>query len=115
MTLPSFNAETSLYKTTVHYGLTGGSVPSGGVMPQLFSHCGGCYLNTAGSCVQFCIFCEGFPPHCSTAIVACDPSACQGQNCCKPGFKCCGECLHGTCVADPFSNQGCVPLGVRCK
>jgi hypothetical protein len=76
MTLPGFSAETSLYKTTVHYGLTGASVPSG-VMLQLFPF---------------------------------------GRDCCPPGFHCCGECSPSWgCVADPFLDQGCVPLGVHCQ
>jgi hypothetical protein len=36
MTLPGFSAETSLYKTGIHYHLTGGSVQAGGIVPQLF-------------------------------------------------------------------------------
>jgi hypothetical protein len=36
-------------------------------------------------------------------------------HCCAMGFHCCGECLHGRCVPDPFSGQGCVRLGVLCQ
>ena len=115
MTLPGFNAETTLYKTSVHYRLTGAMVQADGIMPQLFSFCGNCYLNATGSCVKNCTFCEPFPPHCFTFAAPCNPSACQEPHCCPPGFHCCGDCLPGRCVPDPFSGQGCAPLGVRCR
>jgi hypothetical protein len=37
MTLPGFSAETSLYKTGIHYRLTGRSVQAGGIVPQQFA------------------------------------------------------------------------------
>jgi hypothetical protein len=36
-------------------------------------------------------------------------------HCCPLGFHCCGDCLPGRCVPDPFSGQGCVPLRVPCQ
>ena len=36
MTLPGFSAETSLYKTGIHYCLMDGSVQAGGIMLQQF-------------------------------------------------------------------------------
>ena len=100
MTLPGFNAETSLYKTSIHYRFMGALVQADGVIPQLFS-CGPCFTDATGACLRNC-------------TEPCDPSACQPQ-CCRPGFHCCGDCLPGNCVPVPFSNQGCVPLGVRCR
>jgi len=93
MTLPGFSAETSLYKTTVPYRLVGASVQAGGAVPQQVHNstsCGPCHLD-AGACVQSCLICT-------------------------PGFHCCGDCLPGGCVPDPFGNGDgvCVPLGVAC-
>jgi hypothetical protein len=116
MTLPGFNAETSLYKTTVHYRLMGALVQADGVTLQQFPFgCGPCYLTAQGACVQDCAMCTPFPLfHCFRYRAPCSPSACQPR-CCPPGFHCCGDCLPGRCVPDPFSDQGCVPLRVRCR
>jgi hypothetical protein len=60
MTLPGFNAETSLYRTSVHYRLMGSSVHANGFMPQqAFARCGPCYRNwqinpNTGACVRDC-------------------------------------------------------------
>jgi len=36
MTVPGFNAETSLYKTSIHYYLIGGLVPADSIVLQQF-------------------------------------------------------------------------------
>jgi hypothetical protein len=115
MTLPGFSAETSLYKTTVPYRLVGASVQAGGAVPQQVHNstsCGPCHLD-AGACVQSCLICT--PRFCIPHLRDCDPSACR-PHCCPPGFHCCGDCLPGGCVPDPFGNGDgvCVPLGVAC-
>jgi hypothetical protein len=122
MTIPGFNAETSLYKTSVHYRLTGASVQADGVTPSQvsfpirpFGSCGPCYRDISGNCSRDCGGCILFPTvSCYHWTEPCNPSACPPP-CCPPGYHCCGECLPGRCVPDPFSGQGCVPPGVRCR
>ena len=119
MTLPGFNAETSLYKTSVQYRLTGASAQVDGVIPQLFSFCGPCYLNTAEVCVRDCTFCEPLPPHCFTFTYPCSPSACpdsctiQCPQCNRfvgcARLACCCRCLGGFLTPDPTS-----PCHFRC-
>jgi hypothetical protein len=83
MTQPGFNAETSLYKTSVYYRLMGGSVRANGVMPQQFG-CGPCYRNwqinpNTGACVRDCPYTICSLGHgCFTYTVheACSESAC---------------------------------------
>jgi hypothetical protein len=62
MTLPGFNAETSLYKTSGHYRLMGTFVQShpSAFQPQLASiaalpgaYCGPCYNNSRQCCDEF--------------------------------------------------------------
>jgi hypothetical protein len=78
MTLPGFSAEISLYRTTVHYRLTGTSVEADGVVPQqVHTHtfCGPCYLDETRACVQNCTTCLGHL--CLPSLTfPCDPSAC---------------------------------------
>jgi hypothetical protein len=50
MTLPGFNAETSLYKTAIHYRLTGGSVRVDGVTLQQFPPPGSCFARCRRRC-----------------------------------------------------------------
>ena len=78
MTLPGFNAETSLYKTSVHYRLAGGSIQADSVMPQISIWCGTCFLDNTGACVRMCgrPWCTSFEPWLCTWIAPCDPSAC---------------------------------------
>jgi len=84
MALPGFNAETSFYRTSVHYRLMGGSVHANGVMLQQFARCGPCYRNwqinpNTGACVQDCTstICELFAGcFTSTWTEACSESAC---------------------------------------
>ena len=73
MTLPGFTAETSLYKTSLHYRLMGALVRAGGVtfqqvhIQQMFPfprpihfppfplvRCGSCYFDVNGQCSQDC-------------------------------------------------------------
>ena len=87
MTLPGFNAETSLYKTSVHYRLMGASVQAGGIVPQQVSvSCGPCYLDNTGACVQNCTICDGHLCH-YLGIYSCDPRACP------PPHDRCAPCL----------------------
>jgi hypothetical protein len=90
MTLPGFNAETSLFKTSVHYRLMGPSIQTAGVMPQQFPlpHvCGPCeYVNRiTGECAQTCsgLRCWSGPGgfHCGieTWHVRCPPYMCWPQ------------------------------------
>ena len=50
MTLPGFNAERSLYKTSLHYRLMGGSAQADGIMLQQFGFPGGCFGRCARAC-----------------------------------------------------------------
>jgi hypothetical protein len=72
MALPGFNAEMSLYKTSVHYRLMDASVQADGVMlqqvglpGQVFTvYCDPCSPDGTGTCadgacVQNCFFCVG--------------------------------------------------------
>src|SRR5262245_7745290 len=70
MTMPGFNAKTSLYKSSVCYHLMGSYVQAGGVVPQQFTlpfRCGPCIALPNG-CVQTCsrVYCQpGWPfPSC---------------------------------------------------
>jgi len=119
MTLPGFNAETSLYQTTVHYRLKGTSAQADGIMPQLVPFCGPCFRNAAGACVRNCTFCEPFPPHCFIVTEPCSASACQDDctiecpqcnrfvGCAR--LACCCRCLGGFLGPDPHS-----PCHFRC-
>jgi hypothetical protein len=119
MTLPGFHAETSLYKTSVHYRLKGISVQAGGVMPQLFLHCGPCFRDATGACVKNCTFCVGFLPLCFSRTRPCSPSACQDDctiqcpqcnasvGCARSA--CCCRCLGGFLHRDLNS-----PCGFDC-
>jgi hypothetical protein len=66
MTLPGFNAETSLYKSRVSYHSMGVSIQADGVMPQQFPvpiTCGPCqYVNRiTGECAQTCSMVHCWP------------------------------------------------------
>jgi hypothetical protein len=91
MTLPRFNAETSLYKTSVHYRLMDASVQADGVMLQQFRlpgqpftvFCDPCAPNNMGTCaegacVQNCFFCVG--NRCSPFTEQCNDV--DQTNCC---------------------------------
>ena len=64
MTLPGFNAETALHKTSVDYRSHRTAVPRAGVVPQLVdplgTHCLPC--NRSGR--QFCVNCFVEPGRC---------------------------------------------------
>jgi hypothetical protein len=116
MTLPGFNAETSLYSSSVHYRLIGASVQAGGVVPQQLS-CGPCLLDSTGACVRNCIICTSigrlhlchpFP------TLVCDPSACpspppvdcdQAKADCRAGGGIIFECTH--CPDYPMDCTNC--------
>lgn len=99
MTLPGFKAETSLYKTSVHYRLMGASVQADGVTLQQFPFgCGPCYLTAQGACVQDCAMCTPFPLfHCFRYRAPCSPSACLPFDPCGCRHRCCpsGICHPG--------------------
>lgn len=103
MALPGFNAETSLYKTSVHYRLTAASVRADGVTIQQISrplnYCNGpCFWDENGRCSQGCGYCGPFPPFqchywtqpcpCVTAEGDCPQAPCF---CCGPNNRqiCC--------------------------
>ena len=73
MTLPGFNAETSLHKTTVDYRSGGTAVRLDGVAPQLVdpvgTHCLPC--NSFGE--QFCVNCFIEPGRCVSWYQRCSP------------------------------------------
>jgi hypothetical protein len=92
MTMPGFNAETSLYKTSVHYRLMAASVQANGVMLQQLPRpfqgkpdlwCTDfCYVDESGRCVKDCLNCYGGRPPddtCDEFIVSCPASECRGQ------------------------------------
>jgi hypothetical protein len=85
MPLPGFNAETSLYKSSVCYHLMDAYVQAGRVVPQQFPlpfTCGPCELVT-GACAQRCsrIHCGGGWPFCTIEVsyVPCPPYMCLPQ------------------------------------
>jgi len=68
MSFPGFNAQSSLYKSRVHYRLAGALVPAEGVTCQLlvvnphpFYRCGPCYYDENGQCARDCGYCVLFP------------------------------------------------------
>jgi hypothetical protein len=67
MTLPGFNAETALYKTSVDYRSRMTAVGLAGVVPQLVAPpatvCGPC-VGFVGFEYQVCHRCFGEPRHC---------------------------------------------------
>jgi hypothetical protein len=71
MTLPGFNAETSLHRTSIHYRSMGALVQADGVTFERtsitihpFKACGPCYYGFNG-CSRDCGFCVLFPyVHC---------------------------------------------------
>jgi len=78
MTLPGFRAETSLYKTSVHYRSVGALVQADRITPQQLASqwlprpCGPCHLDAAGACVRNCTYCFGiFPRECFTVTEFC--------------------------------------------
>jgi hypothetical protein len=108
MALPGFSAETSLYKTNVHYRLTGALVQAGGVVPQRI-FCGACYLDDTGMCVQNCSICG--PRLCHFfGTFPCDPSACPPPvthpNCLFLREVVCGGAIRA-CDQCPFYPSNC--------
>jgi len=97
MTLPGFNAETSLYKTSIHYRFMDASVQADGVVLQQLVFCGPCFRDATGSCMKNCTFCFGLPRHCFTRTEPCDPSACPPFDPCGCRHRCCpsGVCHPG--------------------
>jgi len=97
MTLPGFNAETSLYKTSVHYRSMGAPVQADGVVPQQVRvFCGTCHLDDTGACVQNCTICG--PRFCHFfGTFPCAPSACPQADPCGCRHRCCpsGICQPG--------------------
>ena len=103
MTLPGFNAETSLYKTSAHYRLMGASMQADGVVPQQ-ALCGWCHWDVTGSCLRNCRICYAVFPggivHCYSFIEPCNPSVCPS----------CTD-LKNMCIAEggtPFDCSGLV-------
>jgi hypothetical protein len=106
MTLPGFNAERSLYQTSVHYRLTGAFVEGDGVVPQQIP-CGTCHLDQTGACVQTCTVCTAFgcfqfPVPCpASACVVVDPCRrCHGLRGCA-AQRCFCECEGGVILPGP--------------
>lgn len=100
MTLPGFNAETSLYETRAHYRSTGASVQTNGIMLQKLQipsgTCGPCLydfnLGCARNCTS-CIFgpCINYTEPCSSCVI---PSEGVGGDC-----PC--ETFGGLCICPP--------------
>lgn len=103
MALPGFNAETSLYKTSVHYRLTGAFVQPHGVMPQQ-ALCSSCHCGANAQCVRDCRICEAVFPggivHCYNFTEPCDVSACP--DCCM--------LLKNMCIAEGLTPFDCHDL-----
>jgi hypothetical protein len=87
MSLPKFDAESSLFKSNVRYWSFVRATPGVGVAPQRlnfpippgppFGWCGSCDWDNAGACVRTCGFCLSGPPiRCELRTELCDPSAC---------------------------------------
>jgi hypothetical protein len=144
MTLPGFNAETSLlYKGTGHYCTSAPRHQAGGMMlqhvpvqiptapllpvdrfPQLtgpFPHilCGPCEPSGTLGCVQQCVNCPGPVPdeRCTPFTLSCAASAC-----CPPGQGSCNAtgghtfCCHpGETCCNPETNFCCPPRQTCCN
>jgi hypothetical protein len=120
MRLPGFNAETSLYKTSVHYRLMGALVHGDGVMLQqlrlpgqpLTVSCGPCSPDNTGACTQSCTFCVGnscvpFTQQCSAVDqMNCCNMQCGAKRGCARG-QCYCECFGGTWGPDPLYGPPC--------
>jgi hypothetical protein len=119
MALPGFNAETSLYKTSVHYRLMGASAQSDGITFQQFhlriGNCGPCNWepNLSGGwvCVRHCGFCilGGGCSHFTEPCDTCDPTLIPGEG--PGGPRCPPGCVPdfagtGACVCGPFGPGG---------
>jgi|SRR5271165_5628671 len=113
MSMPGFNADASLYKTTMHYCLATGRSAAGDYLApaQLASplavppppcDCHQCYLWCAGSCFQRCRQYPGTQcyPYCMDVCT----SSCDSF--CGPGFvRCRGGCVDLS--SDPHNCGRC--------
>jgi hypothetical protein len=132
MSLPGFNAESSLFKSNVRYCSFGGATLGVGIAPQQlnfpippvppFGGCGPCSLDDTGACVRSCGFCLLGPPiRCERLTELCDPSACPAppppppnciqlkKNCTAAGYDVfdCHDIFPDGCAA-------CPPCCFRC-
>jgi hypothetical protein len=114
MTLPGFSAETSLFKTSTYYRLTGAWIKTDGVVPQqdgVIIDCPfPCYSTHPGSCLQDCSACSTDFGFCVEVVMPCDPSECS---CTNPLLNPCavdwdGTTLVNICDCDP-GRPNCSP------
>jgi hypothetical protein len=112
MTMPGFNAETSLYRTSVHYGSTQALVQATGVFPELVCRVTDCpclynQCRKAGGTVE-----PGPGPPCFYTCEAKPGCTCQpGQECCNPFTNFC--CPAGETCCNP-ETKFCCPSGHTC-
>jgi hypothetical protein len=111
MALPGFNAETSLYKTSVHYRLAGALVQPHGVMPQQ-ALCSLCHCGANAQCVSDCRICEAVFPggtvHCYNFTEPCNSSACHPDCCTEARNLCLAEVGCLTDCSNMMGSNGCV-------
>jgi hypothetical protein len=88
MSLPSFSAEASLYKTNVYYyGLSSGGIQANkGVVPSITECSETCQL-IMGQCKKSCMNCSGRP-----GAPYCDPKTLHYVNCSPSECSTCGPC-----------------------
>jgi hypothetical protein len=134
MRLPGFAAESTLYRTSVHYKtvLLPGQLPAALIGPFPNVLCQPCSLDQSGQCTQYCVHCPTPIPdeRCWAAFTPCAPSECcpSGQNpcyvsgkikfCCPPEQLCCNPETNFCCpprysCCDPV-NRVCCPPGQEC-
>jgi hypothetical protein len=152
MSVPRFSAEASLYRTSGYYRTSVAFNQAGGIVFQelqagemvlqefglpvsrlpleAFFHCGRCYYDRQGNCVQDCIHCppgklpngecteDTFPCGSVSPAHTCCPQPGQvfcyhsednpTPFCCPPGQNCCNPAAreHG-CCAGPCCNLDC--------
>jgi hypothetical protein len=100
MSMPGFSAEASLYKTSAYYRhLSNGSMQANkGVIQSAFTrHCGNCYLDDTGACMQDCWTCIDKPT--GQICTEPEPFPCRNPNGCSP------QC--GPCTCTQFCTKNC--------
>ena len=139
MRLPGFNASSSLYRTSSHYGIAvgGNNDPATiGIQPlavspvasprqllpeviQPFPHvlCQPCSVDQSGQCTKYCVFCpDPFPDErCRASFLPCSASECcpAGQEPCYVGGTNKFCCPPGQTCCDPETHF-CCPLWHSC-
>lgn len=110
MTIPGFTAESSVYKTRMHYRL-GVGAPSASHPHSHDSHISDVFVTPAGVCTPSkrchnpcCVY--GAWSECCDPDAVCKDSDGNCTQCCRPPKKCCA----GTCNGNNPSSQCCTSV-----